>query len=132
MLDTQVAFFQRAVNAKLHGKALRFELFLARDFFSAFGENVMQTLFESAALLTKARASTDTQLKITLSRGTGAGSAGNESIEFLVKEMVYEVNSPVIEGPAGLSVQLGFRGFKASGGTDYGLQITVKNAIATI
>lgn len=90
------------------------------------------TLFESAALLTKARASTDTQLKITLSRGTGDGSAGNESIEFLVKEMVYEVNSPVIEGPAGLSVQLGFRGFKASGGTDYGLKITVKNAIATI
>lgn len=87
-------------------------------------------LFEDAALLTKAINDTASSLKITLSRGTGLGSAGNESIEFLVQNLVYERTSAPIDGPNGLKITLLFRAFRLS--TDNGLQVIIKNAVATI
>lgn len=87
-------------------------------------------LFEDATLLNKAINDTSSSLKITLSRGTGLGAAGNESIEFLVQNLVYERTSPGIQGPQGLLVQLPFRGFRS--GVDNGMQVIIKNAVATI
>ena len=87
-------------------------------------------LFESAALLTKAVDGTSSSLKITLSRGDGLGSAGNESMSFEVQHLKFEPASVPIEGPAGLVLTLPFKGSKS--GTDLGLEVIVKNAVATI
>ena len=87
-------------------------------------------MFEDAALLTKALARTQSSLKITLSRGDGLGSAGNESIEFLVNQLKYERTSPAIEGPRGLLITLPFSAYRV--GTTQPLTITLKNAVAAL
>lgn len=87
-------------------------------------------LFDSATLLNKAINGTETSLKITLSRGTGLGSAGNESMEFFVQQMLYERVSPPIEGPGGILITLPFKAYYTS--PNSALKITLKNAVATI
>lgn len=101
---------------------------LAEGFATISGS--ITALFDSATLLNKAINGTESSLKITLSRGTGLGSAGNESIEFLVEQLVYERTSPAIEGPAGLLITLPLKGYKV--GANKGFKITLKNAVATI
>lgn len=87
-------------------------------------------LFESMDLLTKARDNTASSLKCLLSRGDGLGSSGNESIEFLVPNLDFEEVGEEIDGPGGVSVTFPFQAYKS--GTDLGMQITLKNAVATI
>lgn len=87
-------------------------------------------LFESPNLLAKAVAGTESSLQITLSRGDGLGSAGNESIDFTVNQLLYERVSPPIEGPAGIKITLPFKAY-ISGATS-ALQIVLKNAVTTI
>ena len=86
-------------------------------------------LFESAALLTKAIAGTESSLAVTLSRGDGLGSAGNESMSFTVQQLLFERTSPPISGPNGLLLTLPFKGYAS--GANLGLQVVVKNAVAT-
>ncbi len=90
----------------------------------------LTALFEDMALLNKAINGTESSLKITLSRGTGLGSSGNESMEFLVQQLLYERTSPPVEGPHGLLVTLPFKAYRV--GANNGLQATIKNALATI
>lgn len=87
-------------------------------------------VFDSVSLMTKALGDTETSLKVTLSRGDGLGSAGNESIEFFVQQMKYEPTTPPVNGPEGIEISLPFFAYKS--GADLGLAITVKNAVATI
>lgn len=86
-------------------------------------------MFEDMTLLNKAINNTASSLKITLTKGDGLGSAGNESLEFFVQNLVYERNSPTIEGPGGLMIQLGFKDFLV--GTDT-FKTTLKNAVAAL
>jgi len=88
-------------------------------------------LFDSTTLLDKAIAGTESSLKITLSRGDGLGSAGNESIEFFVQQLLYERASPPITGPAGIIQQLNYKSYISAAGAS-ALQIILKNAVATI
>ena len=90
----------------------------------------LTAVFDSTTLLNKAINGTETSLKVILSRGDGLGSAGNESIEVFAQQMMYERTSPEISGPGGILVQLSFKGY-ISGSTS-ALQITLKNAVATI
>jgi hypothetical protein len=92
----------------------------------------LTALFESTTLLDKAINGTESSLKITLSRGTGLGSAGNESIEFFVQQLLYERVSPPITGPAGILVTLPFKSYLNSDGVTSALQVTIKNAVATV
>jgi len=87
-------------------------------------------LFESTALLNKAINNVESSLKITLTRGDGLGTAGNESLEFLLSQLVYEQQSPPIEGPSGVLITMAFTGYLKAG--DNGLVITLKNSLATI
>ena len=89
-------------------------------------------LFESGALLAKAIAGTESSLLITLSRGTGAGSAGNEFMSFEIGQLLYERTSPAIDGPNGILLTLPFKGYSNTAGTDLGLELIVKNAVATV
>ena len=84
-------------------------------------------LFESAALLEKAVAGTASSLKITLSRGDGLGSAGNESIEFLVGALDFNRTGAEIQGPRGISIEFPFTAYASTG-----LQVTIKNALSAI
>ena len=95
----------------------------------AMVSGTLTAMFEDQTLLDKAIAGTESSLKITLSRGTGLGAAGNESIEFFVQNMLYEMESPPVEGPGGVLVKLPFKAYRS--GANLGLQVTVKNAIAT-
>lgn len=87
-------------------------------------------LFAGTALLDKALAGTTSSLKITLSRGDGLGSAGNESIEFDIPNLVYEVATPPVDGPGGILITLPFKAFAS--GAELGMNITLKNAVAAI
>lgn len=86
--------------------------------------------FENADLMNKALNDTESSLVVTVSRGDGLGSAGNESIQFAVNQLKYEPNTPAIDGPAGLSITLNFFGYAKAG--DLGMVITLKNAVETI
>lgn len=90
----------------------------------------LTALFEDAALLNKAINDTASSLAITCTRGTGLGSAGNESIVFTVQDLVYERTSPAIEGPAGLKISMKFEAFRS--GANNGLQVVIKNALSAI
>lgn len=85
---------------------------------------------ESQAVIDKGFAGTESSLQITLSHGDGLGSAGNESVEFLVQQLIFGPVVPGVSGPAGREFSVEFSAFLD--GTDLGLQVTVKNAIATI
>jgi len=87
-------------------------------------------LFEDPTLLNKAINGTSSSLKITLSRGDGLGSAGNESLEFNLQQLLYERQSPPVEGPKGILITLPFQVFRS--GANLGLQAVLKNALATI
>lgn len=101
---------------------------LGEGFASVSGS--ITTIFDSPAILAKAIAGTTSSLKITLSRGDGLGSAGNESIEFFVNQLIYQRTSPSIEGPGGVLATFNFEAFRD--GATGGLTVTVKNALATV
>jgi len=88
-------------------------------------------LFDSTTLLDKAVAGTTSSLKLTFSRGDGLGSAGNESVEFLIPELKYAVAGPEVSGPQGLLVPMSFMGFFGSSSEATAFQAIVKNSIAT-
>ena len=92
----------------------------------------LEVLFENATLLTKAVNGTESALKITYSHGDGLGTAGNESLEFLIPELQYSQKSPSISGPGGILVSLAFEGFYTNSSEATALQVTLKNSQATV
>lgn len=92
----------------------------------------IKALFESRALYDKAVRKTESSLKCTWSHGTGAGSAGNESLELYVPELYLSAETPVIEGPAGIMYNGPFEAFYDDHADASAIEITLKNAEATI
>lgn len=90
----------------------------------------LTSLFDSYTLINKAINSTETSLQIVLSRGDGLGSAGNESMDFHLQQMKYELTSQPIDGPAGLITTLNFKGYKS--GSTSAVETIIKNAVATV
>ncbi len=84
-------------------------------------------IFDDATLLTKAINSTASSLRSVLKRGDGFGTAGNESIEFLVSAMEYERASPEVSGPGGILQQLNFKAYGSGS-----LQVTLFNSVAAV
>lgn len=92
----------------------------------------LKARFTSLALYTKAINDTASSLKLIFARGTGAGTAGNESLEFYIPELTFTPRAPPISGPKGIVVELPFVGYY---GTDVGasaLRITLKSPTAII
>jgi hypothetical protein len=71
----------------------------------------VKCLFESVAMYNKAIAHTETSLVITFTKGTGAGTSGNEKLIFNFDELVFKPAAPVVEGPTGLFVSLDFEAY---------------------
>lgn len=101
---------------------------LAEGFAKVGGQVV--AFFTTAALMNKALADTDAALVITLSRGNGLGTAGNESLTLTIPSLVYGVTTPAVDGPRGLKLTIPFTAFKSSG--ELAVTAVLKNARATI
>lgn len=86
-------------------------------------------MFRDTALLTKAINNTTTSLRNVLKRGSGDGTTGNEYIETLIPNLVYERKSPEVTGPGGVRFNWNFIGFKV--GAELGLSFIVRNQVAT-
>ena len=74
---------------------------------------------------------TDTELDITLSRGDGLGSAGNESLVLHIGDLVFEKTAPPVDGPRGLRVQANFTAHRV-GTSEIDFTAVLKNAISAI
>lgn len=85
-------------------------------------------LFDSITLYNKAVNSTESSLKITLDRGVTPA----RSIEFYIPELIYERQTPAIEGPKGVLVTLPFKAYYDNSTEASSLQIIIKNGLATI
>lgn len=92
----------------------------------------MTAIFDSTTLYDKAVAGTESSLKISLTKGTGLGTAGNESIEFLIPELRFKASTPVIKDSKGIMLELPFEAYYTDSTEASALQITLKNTQATI
>ncbi|OPY15246.1 MAG: hypothetical protein A4E66_00165 [Syntrophus sp. PtaB.Bin001] len=89
-------------------------------------------LFESMAMYIKAMRSTESSIKLIYQHGTGAGTDGNEYLEFYIPELYFSKETPVIEGPQGILYNGPFEAFYDDAAGASAIQITLKNAEATI
>ncbi len=99
---------------------------------STLVSGTMTVLFEDMVTLNKAINFTESAIKLTLSRGDGLGSAGNESQEMFIPELMYGQASPLITGPKGILVQLPFSGFYDNNADTTSLKFTLKNTQVTL
>ena len=87
-------------------------------------------LFTDAALMNKALAGTETSLVITLTRGSGAGTAGNEKLTITIPQGKYDKTNPEITGPAGVLVDLSLGAYLK--GSTLPIAAELKNALSTL
>ncbi len=99
---------------------------------STLVSGTLTALFEDMATLNKAINYTESSLQITLTRGTGLGSAGNESLDIKIPELVYEQASPLISGPKGIVIELPFAAFYDNATEGSSIQMILKNTQTTI
>jgi len=71
----------------------------------------VKCLFDSVAMYNKAINHTETSLTVTFTKGTGAGTLGNEKLIFYFDELIFKPTAPVVEGPTGLFVTLDFEAY---------------------
>lgn len=87
-------------------------------------------LFDTPALMNKALADEDLKVVVTLSRGDGLGSAGNESLVLTIPLSSLDQTAPPIEGPRGLRLPFNFVAHRGTG--ELGVTALLKNARATV
>lgn len=102
---------------------------LTEGFFKISG--AMTALYASGALVNKGINSTDSAIVISLSRGTGLGTAGNEKITFNVPALQYDVTSPQIDGPRGVRQSLNYNAHMV-GTAEQAASVTLLSARATL
>jgi hypothetical protein len=95
-------------------------------------EGQLTAMFENSTLYALALAGTETYLSIVLTKGTGAGTAGNEKITFTFDEIAFKPKSPDIPGPKGILVVLGFVAYYDNGANASALTIELMNAQANL
>jgi hypothetical protein len=92
----------------------------------------IKCLFEDTALYALALAHTETTLELHFAHGAGTGaSAGNEKMSFYMDEMIFKPQSPVITGPTGLLVELGFEAYWNIDADNSALRMVLLSPIAT-
>jgi hypothetical protein len=88
--------------------------------------------FENLTMLNKAINQTESSLGITYTRGTGAGTSGNEQLVISIPELVYSVKSPPITGPKGIYYELDWQGFWGNDAGNSACIMTLKNTVAAM
>ena len=89
----------------------------------------VECLFQDLVLYTKARAGTPSGLDLTFTRGTGAGTDGNETLQIVTPELIFIPKSPAIDGPKGIRATFDFNGYFDIGADATALKVIIKNAI---
>ncbi|HET6805324.1 MAG TPA: phage tail tube protein [Frateuria sp.] len=90
----------------------------------------VEALLKDSGLLDAALADTDSSLVLTLTRGTGDGTDGNESLEINIPALVFATTTPTVPGPKGVRLQASFTGHRTTG--EIGVTATLKTPLATI
>jgi len=67
-------------------------------------------IFQDLVLYNKAKASTETSLDLTYKKGTGDGTAGNESLQIVTPEMIFTPKAPAVAGAGGVTATFDFVG----------------------
>lgn len=93
-------------------------------------EGQATALFDSDALLKQTLADTDASLVVSLTRGTGDGTAGNEKLVLTVPALTFDPAGVPVTGPKGLRVQGNFTAHRTVG--EIGLKAELWNAVETI
>lgn len=102
---------------------------LPEGFVNITGQGVL--FFDDEDVIDMILSGADTEIKVTLSRGNGLGSAGNESLEINLANIVFNKTAPPVEGPRGLRVNASFTAHRV-GSVEIAATATLKNAMATI
>jgi len=89
-------------------------------------------LFQDLVLYNKAKNGTESSLRVKWGLGDGSGSAGNESLDLKISELVYSPKTPPISGPKGLLVELPFEGYFDNSSEASALQLILKNPQTSI
>ncbi|MCD7096937.1 phage tail tube protein [Stenotrophomonas sp. MMGLT7] len=93
------------------------------------GEGVAQ--FDTPALLIKAEADESLALRLTFTRGTGAGTAGNEQLVFDIPLSKFLAPTPGVTGPRGLKQNFSWRAYRL-GGQEVAVSVTLKSPRAIV
>ena len=101
---------------------------LPEGFFIASGEGT--AFFDNAALMNKALADEDAALVVTLQRGNGGGTAGNEKLVITIPSIVFAANTPAVEGPRGLRFQANFTAHRTTG--EIGITAVLDSPLAEV
>jgi hypothetical protein len=92
----------------------------------------LKTLFLDVTLYDIAVAHTETTLELHFTKGAGTGaSAGNEKMSFYMDEAIFKPMSPVVSGPKGVLVELGFEAFYNNDADASALRMVLLSPIAT-
>lgn len=89
-------------------------------------------LFVDRALHTKGVNQTETSLKLTYAKGTGAGTSGNEALEFFLPEMLLSAADPPVDGPRGVFISVNAEGYFDNSAEGTSLQITLKTPTLSV
>ena len=93
-------------------------------------DGTLTALFDSDALLKQTLADTDASLVITLQRGSGNGTAGNEKLVLTIPSLTFAPVGPKVEGPRGVLLATTFTAHRTTG--EIGIKAELWNAQATI
>jgi hypothetical protein len=89
----------------------------------------VKAMFEDMTMYNKAKNLTESSLDFTITRGTGDGSDGNETIQVVMPELFYSVKSPAIQGAKGVIGEYSFNGFYDNHADATGMKVIVKNSL---
>lgn len=101
---------------------------LPRGFVGANGQAV--ALFDSQDLLEQTLADTDASIVVTVQRGTGAGTAGNEKLVLTYPAITFAPAGVPVTGPKGLQLTADWSCHRTTG--EIGIKAELWNAQATI
>jgi hypothetical protein len=91
----------------------------------------LTAIFDSTTLYDLAIANTEVALVISFAKGTGAGTAGNESMVFTFDEVILKPQAPVVSGPAGVLVELPFEAYYSNATAASAARLTLKTTTVT-
>ncbi len=82
---------------------------------SAKVSGTVRAIFDSITLYNLAINNTECSLSLVFTKGTGAGTSGNEKLTFTFDEVIFKPQAPIVDGPTGVMVELPFEAFYRDG-----------------
>jgi hypothetical protein len=86
----------------------------------------IQAVFQDMALYTKALNRTESSLDLAWKLGTGAGTAGNESVQIVIPELLFSAKSPPVSSDGGVFMDMDFTGDYTNNADAAAIKVIVK------